>query len=131
MLSGKDSMANEMDIIVKSIPGLTYIKDFITLEEEERIVFKSKSIKITASNFFFQAQHINDSEWAIDLKRRVQQYGYTFNHESQQVKISTPTPPMPQWLEFLRYLLRDFVTSKKLLFFTSFKFTTIIIIIII
>ena len=38
MLSGKDSMANEMDIIVKSIPGLTYIKDFITLEEEERIV---------------------------------------------------------------------------------------------
>lgn len=38
MLTGKDSISHEMDIIVKSIPGLVYIKDFITLEEEEKIV---------------------------------------------------------------------------------------------
>jgi alkylated DNA repair dioxygenase AlkB len=75
----------QIEKVVSTIPGLQYWKDFITLEEESEIV-----------------RHLETEDWAIDLKRRVLQYGYTFNHVTQQVKLSTPTPPMPDWLEFLR-----------------------------
>lgn len=75
----------QIEKLVATIPGLRYIRDFVSLEEEQSMV-----------------DHLEKEEWATDLKRRVLQYGYTFNHQTQHVKLSTPTPPMPTWLEFLR-----------------------------
>lgn len=78
-------LATQIENLVATIPGLVYIRDFVTLEEEMAIT-----------------ENLEKEDWATDLKRRVLQYGYTFNHQTQHVKLSTPTPPMPSWLEFLR-----------------------------
>lgn len=58
--------------VVESIPGLIYVPDFITEDEETAFV-----------------QGIEAKEWDPDLKRRVQQYGYRFHHESQHIKLWT------------------------------------------
>jgi len=69
----------------KEIPGLVYVRDFITKDEEKEIV-----------------KNVDKENWSHDLKRRVQQYGYTFSYETKQVDPNFPTDPMPSWLEPVR-----------------------------
>jgi hypothetical protein len=50
------------------ISGLTYIRDFITKEEEK-----------------FLVENIDRSSWLNDLKRRVQHYGYKYDYRARAV----------------------------------------------
>lgn len=63
------------------IPGLTYIPDYITEEEEENL------LKI-----------IDEQEWSSDIKRRTQQYGFKFNYTVRKLDPSMYVGPIPEWL---------------------------------
>src|SRR4051812_44569661 len=69
----EDERKQAVDEVVKSVKGLVYVREFITKDEETEIV-----------------KYLDDQEWATDLKRRVQQYGYTFTHLTQQVTVYNP-----------------------------------------
>ena len=56
------------------IPGLTYIPDFITPNEE---------ITMIAS--------IDRQPWLNDLKRRVQHYGYKYDYKARTVSLTFRT----------------------------------------
>lgn len=51
------------------VPGLVLVKDFISKEEEEQLT-----------------QAVEEREWDLDLKRKVQQYGYRFEHNAQNLR---------------------------------------------
>jgi len=51
------------------IPGLVIVKDFVMREEEE-VILKA----------------LDELEWSTDLKRKVQQFGWRFDHLSQNMK---------------------------------------------
>jgi alkylated DNA repair dioxygenase AlkB len=63
------------------VEGLTYVEDFISPEQESDLV----SI-------------IDSQPWLIDLKRRVQHYGYRYNYKSRSVDISLYLGDLPNWL---------------------------------
>jgi len=50
------------------VPGLKIVKDFISKEEEEMVI-----------------NGIEECPWEHDLKRKVQQYGYKFNHRTHSI----------------------------------------------
>ncbi|MCB1532300.1 MAG: alpha-ketoglutarate-dependent dioxygenase AlkB [Alphaproteobacteria bacterium] len=64
-----------------NIPGLQYLPDFITAEEERALV------KI-----------INQQPWLNDLKRRVQHYGYKYDYKARAVTADSYLGPLPDWL---------------------------------
>lgn len=62
------------------IPGFFSIPDFLNETEEAELV----SI-------------INTSEWQLDLKRRVQHYGWRYNYKSRRIDVSMRLGPLPSW----------------------------------
>jgi len=54
--------------VLPNIPGLKYIESYITKEEEHELLAK-----------------IDESQWLIDLKRRVQHYGYKYDYKSKKL----------------------------------------------
>lgn len=65
---GKNQPPQEKEVEIEDIKGLTYIPNFITQEEQDNIVQ--------------QLDGALNENWAHDLKRRVQQYGYRFIYVS-------------------------------------------------
>jgi len=63
------------------IPGLTYIKEYITKEKESELI-----------------DIIDKQSWSQELKRRVQHYGYKYNYKSKSIDSSSYLGPMPNWL---------------------------------
>ena len=63
------------------IPGLTYIPDFITSEEEERILAR-----------------VDSGVWNHEYSRRRQQFGYRYDYKSEHL---THLGPLPDWLQEL------------------------------
>lgn len=59
-----------------TIPGLQYIPDFITVEEERQLV-----------------QFIDAQPWNTDLRRRTQHYGYRYDYTKST--IDDPLGPLP------------------------------------
>lgn len=81
---------------VPDIPGLQYIDEYITPDQERRL--------ITA---------IDRREWLTHLKRRVQHYGYTYEYKGSG-KTLTAAPPLPRWAHgLIEKLLRDELTDEK------------------
>lgn len=74
----------------QDIPGLTYIPDFITKEEEQSLLAR-----------------IDDSPWLNDLKQRVQHYGYKYDYKSRAVNDDAYLGPLPEWLLPLSQRLFD------------------------
>lgn len=82
-------------------PGLMFIPNFITSEEE-----------------IFLMQKVDEGEWNDALKRRTQHYGrkradslagFAYDYTQRAVSRSNPNaPPLPEWWEILRERLRQF-----------------------
>lgn len=76
--------------IAPDIPGLTYIPDFITRDEENAL--------ITA---------IDEQRWLNDLKRRVQHYGYKYDYKARSVTKDSCLGPLPNWIQPLAQKLQS------------------------
>lgn len=70
------------------IPGLQYLSDFITAEEERAL------IKI-----------IDQQPWLNDLKRRVQHYGDKYDYKARAVNKGAYLGPLPDWLMLVAHKL--------------------------
>jgi len=64
------------------IPGLSYIKDFISQRKHDALLAE-----------------IDSSPWLTDLKRRVQHYGYKYDYKFKNIDYSMHIGPLPQWAE--------------------------------
>ena len=71
---------SEAQIHQPEIPGLKYIPDFLSTEEEEELV------KI-----------IDSHPWNTDLRRRVQHYGWRYDYKARRVDPSMFLGYLPEW----------------------------------
>jgi alkylated DNA repair dioxygenase AlkB len=69
---------------IPNIKGLTYTKDYITLEQEQ-----------------FLISQIDKQPWLSDLKRRVQHYGYKYDYKARKITPDLKIGQVPQWLKIL------------------------------
>eukprot|EP00053_Salpingoeca_punica_P022093 m.213810 g.213810 ORF g.213810 m.213810 type:complete len:276 (+) comp29763_c0_seq1:124-951(+) len=65
----------------QKVPGLVYVADFLTAKEEAALL-----------------QHVDRSPWETSLKRRVQQYGWTYRYKERSVQASDYLGPLPAWM---------------------------------
>ena len=65
-----------------NVPGLRYVRDFISQQEEDEVVAA-----------IYQAE----SEWISDLQRRVQHYGWRYDYKTRQIDASMRLGPLPEW----------------------------------
>src|SRR5688500_8526734 len=80
-------------IPIEEISGLTYIPNFITEEEEERIL-----------------DYLNQSpDWSGDIHRRTIQYGFKYDYIQQS--IVSRMPDIPTELQYLVDRLNTYYTS--------------------
>ena len=78
------------------IPGLTYIPDYISLDEQNLLL----SI-------------IDQQEWSTKSKRRVQHYGYRYDYKSGLLASSSYLGTLPNWLQNIaNRLFSDRLTAK-------------------
>ena len=63
-------------------PGAIYLPSFISSDEEVALV-----------------RHLDASEWNMDLKRRVQHFGYRYDYRARSVTSDAYLGPLPEWLE--------------------------------
>lgn len=66
---------------VTSIPGLSYIPDYIDSAQEEALIC-----------------HIDNQPWITDLKRRVQHYGYRYDYKARSISHDLTLEALPEWL---------------------------------
>ena len=66
----------------KGIPGLVYVSDFLSEEEERKILTR-----------------ISESDWSRELKRRVQHYGWRYDYKARSVNSSMHIGPLPDWAQ--------------------------------
>ena len=66
------------------VPGLTYIPDFITVEEEDGLL-----------------KNIDKNDWLADLKRRVQHYGWKYDYKKRGIDYSMYLGDLPQWTSYV------------------------------
>lgn len=64
------------------VPGLTYMRDFLSEREEGDIVAE-----------------IDRSDWHSDLKRRVQHYGWRYDYKARQIDPSMRLGSLPAWAD--------------------------------
>lgn len=67
---------------IPDIPGLTYIPDFITQDEESALI-----------------DNIDKQPWLNDLKRRVQHYGYKYDYKARAVTDNAYLGLLPEWID--------------------------------
>lgn len=79
--------AKELDLQIlladtANIAGLTYIPDYISVNEAEQLLFK-----------------IDQQIWSTELKRKVQHYGYKYDYKKRLVDPSMNLGTLPSWLQ--------------------------------
>ena len=62
------------------IPGLVYKPDFITEEEETKLL-----------------ACVDGAEWSTELRRRVQHYGWRYDYRQRQIDESMRLGELPEW----------------------------------
>lgn len=72
------------------IEGLSYVPDFITVDEERALL-----------------EAIDQSPWLTDLKRRVQHYGYKYDYKARTVTDDAYIGALPDWIEPIAKRLQD------------------------
>ena len=80
-------MLKDRSVRVQSglVPGLMYVRDFISSDEEQRLM-----------------QAIDQCAWDTDsLRRRVQHYGWKYDYKERKVDINNRLGPLPDWAEVL------------------------------
>lgn len=76
-----------------AIPGLSYIHNFITADEETTLM-----------------AHIIASPWNTSITRRTQHYGWTYPYNQSNRLIEAP--PIPDWLLPLKSKLEAFIKTS-------------------
>jgi alkylated DNA repair dioxygenase AlkB len=74
----------------KAVTGLRIYYDFISEEEQKRLV-----------------NQIDSHAWLADLKRRVQHYGFKYDYKSRKLDKSFYIGPIPDWMLFLTTRLNE------------------------
>ena len=72
------------------IPGLSYVPDYIAPPTERELLAQ-----------------IDRHDWILDLKRRVQHYGYRYDYKSREVAAQAFLGELPAWLSFWGHNLCD------------------------
>src|SRR5918997_1290838 len=75
---------------VKEIPGLTYITDYINLDEQNALIGL-----------------IDQQEWSTKLKRRIQHYGYRYDYKNGSLASSQYLGALPDWAQTIASRLYD------------------------
>lgn len=81
----------------KEIPGLTYITDYINLDEQNALI-----------------GIIDQQEWSTKLKRRVQHYGYRYDYKNGSLASSQYLGALPDWAKNIASRLYDDGLTTKL-----------------
>lgn len=69
---------------VREVPGLVYKPDFITEDDETKIL-----------------AWIDGAEWSTELRRRVQHYGWRYDYKQRQIDESMRLGELPEWAQEL------------------------------
>lgn len=64
------------------VPGLGYISNFLSPEEEQTII-----------------TNLDNAPWSTELERRVQHYGFKYNYRSRRIDESMRVGALPQWMQ--------------------------------
>ena len=81
---------------LEKISGLTYISDFITPAQEKTLI-----------------QTIDGQLWLIDLKRRVQHYGWKYDYTARNVTSDLKLGELPDWVaEYVNTLHKNGIFPK-------------------
>ncbi|WP_406826410.1 alpha-ketoglutarate-dependent dioxygenase AlkB [Pedobacter sp. KACC 23697] len=72
------------------ISGLTYYPDFISEDDENELLAM-----------------INAEEWLVELKRRVQHYGWKYNYRERSIDKSMCLGPLPHWVKKIAISLKE------------------------
>jgi len=75
-----DQKKENQSEIVSQISGLTYMPNFVTPKEHE-VLWNA----------------IDKEEWQIDLKRRVQHYGWKYDYKARSIDYSMYLGELPDW----------------------------------
>ncbi len=65
---------------LSEIPGLQYVPDFIDRESHNQLL-----------------RDVDAQPWLLDLKRRVQHYGYKYDYTARRINHSMRIGPLPDW----------------------------------
>ncbi|NEO31363.1 MAG: alpha-ketoglutarate-dependent dioxygenase AlkB [Symploca sp. SIO3C6] len=89
------NLKNILEYEASKITGMTYIPDYINLEEQEKLL-----------------NIIDQQLWSIELQRRIQQYGYTYEHLDGIIVSSQYWGALPDWANSLaKRLSNEFSTT--------------------
>jgi len=78
------------------ISGLTYVPEYITFEEQNQLIHA-----------------IDQQEWSMKLKRRVQHYGYRYDYKNGSLASANYLGALPDWAEHIaNRLFNDKLTEK-------------------
>jgi len=91
------SQAGDVFVEQPIIPGLRYVPEFLTEDEEKDLIEK-----------------IDQSEWMEDLQRRVQHYGWRYDYKARQVDGSMRIGELPDWAKKYARKLFDNKLVQKL-----------------
>lgn len=86
LFSNENNEAKDIDLI----KGLLYIQNFINPIEEQKLM-----------------QLIDSQIWLLDLKRRVQHYGFKYDYKARRIDDSMHLGGLPMWLTPLSKRLFD------------------------
>jgi alkylated DNA repair dioxygenase AlkB len=99
MLSPNESnldLATSVEADSREIPGLTYVPEYINFEKQNQLIHA-----------------IDQQEWSIKLKRRVQHYGYRYDYKNGSLASANYLGALPDWAENIASrLFNDKLTEK-------------------
>ena len=75
---------------VSAAPGLYYLPEFITAEQQAEII-----------------RRLDSAEWNNDLRRRVQQYGWRYDYRARAITPDMYLGALPEWLQALARQVYD------------------------
>ena len=67
---------------VPDVPGLYYLPEFLTAEQQAKIISR-----------------LDSAEWNNDMRRRVQQYGWRYDYRARAITPDMYLGALPQWLQ--------------------------------
>lgn len=94
---------NEQPIDTEPFASAKIVNDLTELPD---LFYQEDYLSPTEHNALWS--QINEAHnWIIDLKRRVQHYGYRYDYKARQVNLAMRVGPLPLWLQQLAQRLHD------------------------
>lgn len=70
--------------LIKEVAGLLLLRDYISTQQEKSLI-----------------QHIDNTPWSNELKRRVQHYGYKYDYKKRKIDETMRIGSLPPWAKKL------------------------------